>query len=133
MVLFGRAEALKTSLRTQSAPTTNKKNKIATTTNNNNRKRSRASTSLSTTKKDTPATTFQDVIGLNAAKQSLVESILLPQRQPQLFTGGRKPFNGILLYGPPGTGKTLLAKAIANESGTNTTFISVSSSDIMSK
>ena len=120
----GRAETLKTSLRTRSAPT-------PTTATTNSRKRPRASTSTATT--TTTTTTFQDVIGLRQAKQSLVESIILPQKQPQLFTGSRKPFSGILLYGPPGTGKTLLAQAVANESDTTTTFITISSSDIMSK
>lgn len=48
---------------------------------------------------------FKDIKGLEFSKMALYESVILPQKQPQVFVGARKPFKGILLYGPPGTGK----------------------------
>ena len=70
--------------------------------------------------------------GLESAKESLKEAVILPIKFPHLFTGKRKPWRGILLYGPPGTGKSFLAKAVATEAN-NSTFFSVSSSDLLSK
>ncbi|KAH3685923.1 hypothetical protein WICPIJ_003113 [Wickerhamomyces pijperi] len=78
-----------------------------------------------------PNVKWEDIAGLEPAKESLKEAVILPVRFPHLFTGKRKPLSGILLYGPPGTGKSYLAKAVATEA--NSTFFSVSSSDLVSK
>lgn len=79
-----------------------------------------------------PNVKWSDVSGLENAKESLKEAVILPIKFPHLFTGKRKPWHGILLYGPPGTGKSFLAKAVATEAG-NSTFFSVSSADLLSK
>ena len=78
-----------------------------------------------------PNIKWDDVAGLEGAKEALKEAVVLPIKFPQLFTGKRKPWKGILLYGPPGTGKSFLAKAVATE--VNGTFFSMSSSDLVSK
>lgn len=80
---------------------------------------------------ETPDVHWDDVAGLEGAKSSLKEAVILPTRYPQLFEGERKPWTGILLYGPPGTGKSFLAKACATEA--KGTFFSVKSSDLLSK
>ena len=73
--------------------------------------------------------TFNDVAGVDEAKQELVEIIDF-LKTPGKFTslGGKIP-KGILLVGPPGTGKTLLAKAVAGESGVP--FFSMSGSEFV--
>jgi len=79
-----------------------------------------------------PNVKWNDVAGLETAKGLLKEAVILPIAFPQLFQGKREPWSGILLYGPPGTGKSYLAKAVATEAN-NSTFFSVSSSDLVSK
>lgn len=80
----------------------------------------------------TPPETWEDVGGLEEAKQLLRESIEWPLKYPNIYNHMQaKPPKGILLYGLPGTGKTLLAKALAHESEVN--FISVKGPEFLSK
>ncbi len=76
-----------------------------------------------------PKVTFNDVAGIEEAKEELREIIEF-LKDPKKFTrlGGRIP-KGVLLMGSPGTGKTLLAKAIAGEA--NVPFFSISGSDFV--
>src|SRR5437762_115012 len=73
--------------------------------------------------------TFDDVAGVDEAKQDL-EEIVEFLRDPQKFQrlGGRIP-RGVLLVGPPGTGKTLLARSVAGEA--NVPFFTISGSDFV--
>ncbi|NVM24861.1 MAG: ATP-dependent metallopeptidase FtsH/Yme1/Tma family protein [Desulfobacterales bacterium] len=78
---------------------------------------------------DKDKVTFDDVAGIDEAKEELQEIIEF-LRDPKKFTrlGGRIP-KGVLLVGAPGTGKTLLARAIAGEAGVP--FLSISGSDFV--
>jgi cell division protease FtsH len=73
--------------------------------------------------------TFDDVAGVDEAKQDL-EEIVEFLRNPQKFQrlGGKIP-HGVLLVGPPGTGKTLLARSVAGEA--NVPFFTISGSDFV--
>jgi transitional endoplasmic reticulum ATPase len=75
---------------------------------------------------------WDDVGGLEGAKQSLIEAVEWPLQYPEAFAVvGVRPARGILLYGLPGTGKTLLVRALATESNLN--FISVKGPELLSK
>ena len=79
--------------------------------------------------KEKPDVRWEDVVGVDDAKNALRESIVYPSKRPDLF-----PLvwpRGILLYGPPGCGKTILAAATANE--LDGYFINFDGSSMMSK
>ncbi len=81
---------------------------------------------------EVPRISWDQVGGLGAVKQEIVEAAEWPLANPEKFLKmGIRPPKGILLYGPPGTGKTLLAKAVANESSAN--FISIRGPQLLSK
>ncbi len=74
-------------------------------------------------------TSFDDIAGLEDAKELIYRHLILPSKHPDLF----KRFDldagtGVLLYGPPGTGKTMLARAIASE--IDAKFYSIKTTDI---
>jgi len=81
---------------------------------------------------EVPKVSWDDIGGLEEAKQQLREAVEWPLTKPETFKRmGITPPRGVLLYGPPGTGKTLLAKAVASESSAN--FISIKGPEVMSK
>ena len=79
-----------------------------------------------------PDVKWNDIGGLEKAKQELQEAVEWPLKYPENFEKfGVKPPKGTMLFGSPGTGKTLLAKAVANESEAN--FIAVKGPELLSK
>jgi transitional endoplasmic reticulum ATPase len=81
---------------------------------------------------EVPHVGWDDIGGLEKAKQELIESVEWPLKYPEMFKAvSIKPPRGVLLFGPPGTGKTLLAKAVATESEAN--FISIKGPELLSK
>ncbi len=79
--------------------------------------------------KEKPDITWNQVIGLEDVKKSLLNSIVRPSTRPDVYPIGVQ--RGMLLHGPPGTGKTMLAAATANE--VDGYFINIDGASIMSK
>ncbi len=76
--------------------------------------------------------TFNDIIGLDEAKNAFREKVVLAFKHKDLYDKyNKKAGGGILLYGLPGTGKTMFAEAASNES--DSLFIPIKCSDIKSK
>lgn len=73
--------------------------------------------------------TFEDVAGVDEAKEDLQEVVEFLQAPEKFHRLGGKIPRGVLLVGPPGTGKTLLAKAVAGEAGVP--FFHLSGSDFV--
>jgi transitional endoplasmic reticulum ATPase len=81
---------------------------------------------------EVPDVCWEDIGGLEDAKQELREAVDWPLKYPEAFDNlGIRKIKGVLLLGPPGCGKTLLAKAVANESEAN--FISIKGPELLSR
>ena len=80
---------------------------------------------------DIPKVGWSDVGGFDNIKKEIRETFIPTEERKAFEHLGIKPPRGVLLYGPPGTGKTLIAKAVANESGSN--FICVNGPELTSK
>jgi cell division protease FtsH len=76
-----------------------------------------------------PKVTFEDVAGVDEAKQELMEVVEFLRNPKKFQSLGAKIPKGVLLLGPPGSGKTLLARAIAGEAGVP--FFHISGSDFV--
>ena len=85
-----------------------------------------------TKKRKSSKITFDDIAGLDEAKNAFSEKVIMPLQHPEIYAKyGKKVGGGILLYGLPGTGKTMFAEAASNE--LNALFIPIKCSDIKSK
>ncbi|MBR4611267.1 MAG: AAA family ATPase, partial [Kiritimatiellae bacterium] len=84
---------------------------------------------LSNNNASKPKVTFDNVAGVETAKEEVQEIIEFLKAPDKFAKLGAKIPRGVLLMGPPGTGKTLLAKAIAGEAGVP--FFSISGSDFV--
>ncbi|KAJ9540351.1 hypothetical protein OSB04_026857 [Centaurea solstitialis] len=78
-----------------------------------------------------PYVRWEDIAGLEYAKNCLTEMVVWPLLRPDIFKGCRSPGRGLLLFGPPGTGKTMIGKAIAGE--IKATFFYISASSVLGK
>jgi len=78
---------------------------------------------------DTPTVTFDDVAGVEEAKQELAEVVEFLREPDKFIALGAKIPKGVLMMGPPGCGKTLMARAVAGEAGVP--FFSISGSEFV--
>jgi cell division protease FtsH len=78
---------------------------------------------------DHPTITFEDVAGVEEAKEDLKEIVEFLQEPEKFITLGARIPKGVLLVGQPGTGKTLMAKAVSGEAGVP--FFSISGSEFV--
>lgn len=84
---------------------------------------------------------WDDIGGLQKAKEQIIEAVELPHQHPDLFRRfGKRSKKGILLYGPPGCGKTMLGKATAtalariyNGNGSSTGFLYMKGPEVLDK
>jgi transitional endoplasmic reticulum ATPase len=79
-----------------------------------------------------PGVSWSDIAGLDSVITLLRETVEMPLQHPDAFADvGLSPSSGVLLYGEPGTGKSMLARAVAQESGTN--LVTVNGPEVFSK
>ena len=78
---------------------------------------------------DQPTVTFEDVAGVEEAKEDLAEIVEFLKEPDKFIALGARIPKGVLLVGPPGTGKTLLAKAVSGEAGVP--FFSIAGSEFV--
>ena len=77
--------------------------------------------------------TFEDIVGQDTAIEALIQSVIKPARNPDLYKGDRAPSKGILFFGPPGNGKSILAEAVANAVKEHVTVFYITSATLTSK